>query len=179
MPIDLPLKEDKRIIWAIWIFTVLVFALVIILHELPKAASMPAIMQNAPGFHAFLNGSCALFLLLSLWAIKNKNVALHKTLNTLAMVFSLVFLLSYVIFHYFSGDTSYGGAYKGLYRFILLTHILLAGLSLPFILLAYYRGLIGNISKHKKLVRFVYPVWLYVTITGVLVYLFLKPYYQF
>jgi len=170
---------DKRIIAGIWIFTVLVFVLVIILHELPQVENMPAWMAGAPGFHALLNGSCAILLLSSLWAIKLKNVALHKRLNSAAMLLSLVFLLSYVLFHYFSGDTSYGGEVKAIYLFVLLSHIILAALSLPFILLAYYRGFIGDIVKHRKLVRFVYPIWLYVCITGVMVYLFLRPYYDF
>jgi len=170
-------KESKTVVWAIWIFTAAVFALVVILHELPQAESMPSWMYGAPKFHALLNGSCALLLIASLIAIKSKNVALHKRLNTTAMLFSLIFLLSYVVFHYFSGDTKYGGEHKGLYLFILLTHIVLAAASLPFILLAYYRGLTGTIDKHKRLVRFTYPIWLYVCITGVMVYFFLAPYY--
>ncbi len=173
------MKEDKRIIWAIWVFTAVVFGLVIVLHELPQAESMPAWMSNAPLFHALLNGTCALLLIAALIAVKGKKIALHKKLNTGAMLLSLIFLLSYVVFHYFSGDTVYGGDMKGLYYTILLSHILLAGLSLPFILLSYYRGLIGNVDKHKKLVRFTYPVWLYVCVTGVAVYLFLAPYYAF
>ncbi|MDA0714550.1 MAG: DUF420 domain-containing protein [Bacteroidetes bacterium] len=173
------MKEDKRIIWGIWAFTAVVYILVIILHELPQAEYMPSWMTGAPRFHAVLNGSCTLFLLASLWSIKNKKIGLHKTFNTAAMLFSLIFLLSYVVFHYFSGDTVYGGEYKSLYYFVLISHVVLAALSLPFILLAYYRGYTGAIDKHKKLVRFTYPVWLYVTITGVLVYLFLQPYYAF
>jgi putative membrane protein len=173
------MKKDKRIVYGIWAFTAIVYLLVIILHELPQAESMPAWMVNLPAFHAALNGSCFLLLIASLMAIKRRNVALHKAFNTTAMLLSLVFLLSYVVFHYFSGDTQYGGDHRGLYLFILLTHILLAALSLPFILLAYYRGYAGQVSKHKKLVRFTYPVWLYVTLTGVMVYLFLKPYYAF
>jgi len=95
------------------------------------------------------------------------------------MLLSVTFLFSYVLFHYFSGDTIYGGDYKTAYYIILISHILLAGLSLPFILLAYYRGHIGAIDKHKRMVRYIYPVWLYVCITGVIVYLFLAPYYSF
>lgn len=173
------MQEDKRIVSGIYVFTAAVYALVIILHELPKAAFMPEWMQHLPMFHAFLNGSCTLFLIASLVAIKSKNILMHKSLNTMAMLFSLIFLLSYVTYHYFSGDTRYLGDYKGLYYFILISHIFLAALSLPFILLAYYRGLIGQIEKHKKLTRFTYPIWLYVTITGVMVYLFLAPYYEF
>lgn len=171
------MRENKAIIWGIWIFTLIVWGLVIVLHELPKADGMPVWMAKAPQFHALLNGSCALLLIASLMAVKRKDIKRHRLLNTLAMLLSVIFLLSYVIYHYFSGDTSYGGNYKGLYYTILLTHILLAGLSLPFILLSYYRGLSGSIDKHKRLVRFTYPVWLYVCITGVVVYLFLAPYY--
>jgi putative membrane protein len=93
------------------------------------------------------------------------------------MVLSVVFLLSYVLYHATNTATKYEGSYIGLYYSILFTHITLAGLSLPAILLAYYRGSIGDIERHKKIVRFTYPVWLYVALTGVLVYLFLKPYY--
>jgi len=173
------IKEDKRIVWAIWIFTAVVFGLVIVLHELPQADGMPEWMRSAPKFHAILNGSCALLLVGSLLAIKSKQIGMHKRLNTLAMLSSLVFLLSYVTYNYFAGNTSYGGEHNGLYLFVLLSHILLAGLSLPFILLSYYRGLTGTIDKHKRLVRFTYPVWLYVCITGVMVYLFLAPYYAY
>lgn len=173
------MKEDKRIIWAIWIFTAVVFGLVVILHELPKAEGMPDWMRNAPRFNAIINGTCAILLISSLIAIKNKRIQLHRRLNTSAMILSVVFLLSYVIFHYFSGDTIYQGDYKAVYYVILISHVILAALSLPFILLAYYRGHIGAIERHKRLVRFTYPVWLYVCITGVIVYLFLAPYYAF
>jgi len=172
-------KEDKRVVWAIWIFSLIVFAVVVILHELPKAENMPSWMLQAPKFNAILNGSCGVLLISSLLAVKRKNIALHRKLNTLAMLLSVTFLFSYVLFHYFSGDTIYGGDYKTAYYIILISHVLLAGLSLPFILLAYYRGHIGAIDKHKRMVRYIYPVWLYVCITGVIVYLFLAPYYSF
>ena len=110
-------------------------------------------------------------------AIKNKNVELHKKFNSVAMLFSLVFLLSYVVYHFFSPETQYEGNYREFYLIILLSHIALAAISLPFILIAYYRGFVGNIEGHKKIVKTVYPVWLYVSFTGVLVYLFLSPYY--
>lgn len=171
------MKESKAVVWGIWIFTFIVWSLVIVLHELPEADAIPTWMSNAPQFHALLNGSCALLLIASLMAVRRKDIVRHRLLNTLAMLLSVVFLLSYVVYHYYSGDTVYGGEYKGVYYAILLTHILLAGLSLPFILLSYYRGLSGSIDKHKRLVRFTYPVWLYVCITGVVVYLFLAPYY--
>ncbi len=171
------MNPNKNIIRGIYAFSAAVYALVIVLHELPGASEIPSFVQFQPLTHAIINGTCFLFLIGALIAIKNKNVQLHKKLNTGAMLLSLVFLLSYVVYHFFAGDTAYLGEYKSIYYFILLTHILLAGLSLPFILLAYYHGFIGNVPKHKKMVRFVYPVWLYVTFTGVIVYWFLAPYY--
>ncbi|UTW63447.1 DUF420 domain-containing protein [bacterium SCSIO 12741] len=169
--------NNKKAHWIIWSFTIAVFALVIILHEMPGAESAPAFTAFQPMLHAIINGTCFILLLASLFAVKSKNIPLHKGLNTLAMILSLVFLLSYVVYHHFTGDTSYGGDYRGLYLFILLTHIPLAGLSLPFILYAYYFGMTNQIGQHKTLVRYTYPVWLYVTLTGVLVYVFLAPYY--
>ncbi|MCH9822833.1 MAG: DUF420 domain-containing protein [Bacteroidetes bacterium] len=171
------MRPNKNIIRGIYLFSALVYALVIVLHELPGAEVAPEFTVYQPLMHSIINGTCFILLLLSLSFIKRGNVAMHKRLNTTAMLLSVLFLLSYVVYHYFAGDTAYLGDYKGLYIFILITHILLAGLSLPFILLAYYHGFIGNIVKHKKMVRFVFPVWLYVTFTGVIVYLFLAPYY--
>lgn len=172
-------QEDKRIVWGIYVFTAIVFALVVLLHELPKADSVPSFAYFLPKLNAFINGTCFLLLIVSLIAIKNKKVALHQKLNTTAMVLSVVFLLSYVLYHYFTEDTKYGGDYKGFYYFILATHIILAAVSLPFILLAYYRGFLGDIKKHRRLVKITYPMWVYVTFTGVMVYLFLAPYYPY
>ena len=171
------MKEDKRVIWGIYLFTVVVYVLVIVLHEMPKAGYVPEFTAFQPLLHATINGSCFLLLISSLYHVKRRNISMHKKLNTGAMILSVVFLLSYVVYHYFAPETKYGGDQKGLYYFILASHIILAGISLPMILLAYYRGLTNNIVKHKKLVRFTYPVWLYVTFTGVLVYVFLSPYY--
>ena len=171
------IKDDKRIVIGIWVFTAVVYALVMSLHYIPKLEDAPAFTKQLPLFHAALNGSCFVLLVLSLIAIKKKKVSLHRKFNTVAMIFSVVFLLSYVLYHATNNDTKYDGDFTGVYYFVLLTHILLAGLSLPAILLAYYRGLIGDVEKHKRIVRFTYPIWLYVALTGVLVYVFLKPYY--
>ena len=163
----------KSIIALIWIFTALVYALVIVLHELPKSDWAPSFISTLPALNAVINGTCFTLLVVSFFVIRRGNVSLHKRLNTSAMILSVLFLLSYVTNHFFSGDTVYMGSFKGLYYFVLITHILLAGVSLPFILLAYYHGFIDNRAKHRKLVKFVYPMWLYVTFTGVLVFLFL------
>lgn len=171
------IKPVKYMPTYIWVFTVIVFALVTFLHYLPQADTTPEFAKALPMVNAFINGTCALLLITSLIAIKYKKIGLHQRLNTTAMLLSVFFLISYVIYHYLSGETKYGGENKGLYVFILLTHIAFAGLSLPAILFAFYYGLTGNIKKHRKIVKFTYPVWLYVTITGVLVYVLLSPYY--
>jgi len=170
-------KESKAIICGIYAFTAVVFILVILLHEMPSPGNAPSFIGIFPKLNSIINGTCFLILVSSLIAIKNHKVKIHKNLNTLAMLLSMLFLLSYVFYHLFADDTKYGGDFSGIYYFILITHVILAGLSLPFILLAYYRGFIGDIAKHRKMVKFVYPVWLYVTFTGVLVYLLLSPYY--
>ncbi len=170
-------KLDKRVVYGIYAFTAVVYALVIILHEMPQASFVPGFVQYLPLLNAIINGTCFLLLVGALVAIKQKNVSLHKTLNSTAMVLSVVFLLSYVLNHFFSGDTIYGGEQKGVFYFILFTHIVLAGLSLPFILLAYYKAYAGDLMGHRKMVKYTYPMWVYVTFTGVLVYAFLAPYY--
>ncbi len=170
-------KIDKRITRFIWVFTAIVFALVIVLHELPRMDWQPPFILFLPKLNAIINGTVFALLISTLLAIKKKNIQLHKTVNTAAMILSVLFLLSYVTSHYFSGDTIYGGDMKGLYYFDLITHVVLAGLSLPMILFSYYYGYLNLVHKHKKLVRFTYPIWLYVTFTGVLVYIFLAPFY--
>lgn len=173
-------EGGKDIPWlkkGIVIFTILVYGVVIVLHEKEFDIEAPSFTLYQPLLHAILNGSTFLVLLFALFAIKQKKVELHKKLTSLGMLLSLVFLLSYVLYHTLAGSTTYGGDYSGLYYFILATHIILAGLSLPFILFAYYRGFIGDYTKHKKIVKFTYPVWLYVALTGVVVFLFLAPYY--
>lgn len=172
--------ESKKLKIGIWIFTIVVYALVIILHELPKPNDAPAFTKGLPLLNACINGTCFVLLILSLVMVKKKNILMHQRLNTLAMILSVFFLLTYVLYHSTNNDTPYpeGASYRGAYYFILLTHVVLAGLSLPAILFAYYKAMVGNITAHRKIVRYTYPVWLYVTITGVIVYLFLAPYYS-
>ena len=148
-----------------------------------------------PKLNAFLNGSCSILLLFSLWAIKNKNIERHKKLNISAFILSVLFILSYVTAHYFIPDTKFGdlnhdeimspkesnivSGIKPLYVIILLSHIFLAVAVLPMVLLSFYYGLTDQREKHKKLTRFSYPIWLYVTVTGVIVYLMIAPYYNY
>ncbi len=106
---------------------------------------------------------------------------MHKRINLTACVLSTVFLLSYVLFHSFGVETRFPAEhpYRSLYLVVLSTHILLAAIVLPLVLLSLYRGLTNQVSLHKKIVRWSYPIWLYVTISGVVVYLMISPYYKF
>jgi len=189
--------SEKGVKLTIYIATVAVCALVVVLNQkwIPHPDTFPNFIYKLPMVNAFLNGTCTLLLLASLWAIKNKNIQLHKKLNLTAFVFSTVFLLCYVTAHYFIPDTKFGdvdhdgimsasesaavSGIKPVYVIILLTHIFFAVAVLPMILISFYYGLTDQREKHKKLTRFSYPIWLYVTVTGVVVYLMVSPYYNY
>lgn len=133
-----------------------------------------------PAFHAIVNTIGAVFLILALYFIKAKNIPMHRNMIFGAMICSFFFLLSYVAYHFTTPETKYckEGTIRIIYFIILISHIILAGLSLPFILLTFNRGFTYSVEKHKKLARWVYPVWLYVMITGPVVYLMLRPCYS-
>jgi putative membrane protein len=144
--------------------------------------------------NAFINFSVTILLLAGLWAIKRKKYLLHKRIMVAAIILSILFLVSYICHHLFAGETKFGdidhngivsldektmaGSLRIVYYFILGTHIPLAGIILPFILFTAYRSLTGEYERHKKLARITWPVWLYVAITGVAVYLMISPYYR-
>jgi len=163
--------------------SIVVFLLVVILNRrlLPAPQSVPDFVKYLPGLNAIINGTCSVLLLVSLWAIKNKMIRVHKIINLSTFGLSALFLVSYVLFHYFIAETTFGGegVIRTVYYTILVSHIILAAIVLPLILLSFYHALNGNFAKHKRIVRFSYPIWLYVTITGVVVYLLISPYYNF
>ncbi len=132
-----------------------------------------------PLLNACLNGSAFVFLIAALIAIRYKMVAVHKFFTSTAVLFSALFLISYIAFHYTTPETTYGGegSIKAIYYFVLISHILLSAVIVPLALLAYAHGFSGRYQKHKRIVRFAYPLWLYVTLTGVIVYLMISPYY--
>ncbi len=175
--------NDKLIFRLALVVSIVVFVLVVVLNKrvLNPPTEFPEFIYKLPLLHAVINGSCAVILILSLRAIRRKNVALHKRLNLTAFGLSALFLLSYVTFHFFVPETTYGGdgAMRIVYYIILISHIILAAVVLPLILLSFWHGLQNNVDKHKRIVRFSYPIWLYVAITGVLVYLMISPYYNF
>lgn len=135
--------------------------------------------SSLPFFHAILNGSTAILLLAGFVIIKNKNEKAHKISMMAAFILSSVFLVSYVISKLTNDPTHFKGegVIRGVYFFILITHIVLSIAVLPLALFSIYRGLTGEIEKHKKIVKWTFPIWMYVAITGVMVYLFMVPYY--
>ncbi len=131
-----------------------------------------------PPFYAGINGLTAILLVSALIAIKSKNMALHQRLIQVCLVLSLLFLLCYVAYHMTSDSTPYGGDMKGLYYFILISHILLSVAVIPLVLFTYLFAWEGKFDKHKKWTRFAFPIWLYVAVTGVIIYLMISPYYK-
>lgn len=132
-----------------------------------------------PPIYAGINAATAIVLLIALWAVKNKKIELHEKLIKLAIAFSICFLVMYVAYHMTSDSTKFGGEgfVKYFYYFILITHILLSIVVIPFVLITYVRGITNNVEKHKKIAKITFPIWLYVAVTGVIVYLMIAPYY--
>jgi putative membrane protein len=189
---------DKFIFRFVAVVTIVVVLLVVLLnrHIIPGPATAPAFTPYLPMLNAVLNGTCTVLLLTSLYFIKQGNITAHKRLNILTFCLSSLFLISYVLFHYLMRkDIVYGdvngdgevlgneviqyGTLRTVYLSILIPHIILAALVLPLILLSFYRGLQMQVEKHRKLVRWAFPIWLFVTASGVVVYLMIRPFYQF
>jgi putative membrane protein len=173
--------NDKKVFQIIMALSIVVFGVVVVLYSLPKQEFIPEWAKSLPLLNATINGTCSLLLVSSLMAIKRKNMQLHKKLNITTFVLSSLFLVSYIIFHSFGVETKFpeDNPIRPFYLFILLTHIVLAAIVLPLVLVSFYFGLTGKIEKHRKVSKFTFPVWLYVTVTGVIVYLMISPYYQF
>ena len=173
--------NDKTIFKIIIALSVVVFAVVVVLYNLPKAETIPGFVKYLPALNACINGACTVLLLISYYCIRNKKVTLHKKLNIITFVLSALFLMSYILFHSFGIETKFpaDNPLRPVYLFILLTHILLAAIVLPLVLISFYFGLTGQFAKHRKTTRWSFPIWLYVTSTGVIVYLMISPYYNF
>ncbi|WP_109851473.1 DUF420 domain-containing protein [Aquimarina sp. AU58] len=132
-----------------------------------------------PPIYATINGLTAVILLAALWAIKNKNITLHGKLMKTAILCSVLFLLMYIAYHMTSDSTRFGGEgmIRYIYYFILITHIILSIVVIPFVLITYVRALAKKFDRHKKIARITFPIWLYVAVTGVIVYFMISPYY--
>lgn len=186
--------NDKKARVIILTFSAVVFAAVVALGRVKLNVNLGFDVHLFAKLNAIINSVVAFFLLAALLAVKMKNYKLHRNIMLSAMLLSVLFLLSYICHHLFAGETRFGdinhdglvdetekaavGSSRMIYYIILGTHIPLAGIILPFILFTAYRGLTGEFSKHKKLARITWPVWLYVAVTGVLVYRMISPYYQ-
>lgn len=133
-----------------------------------------------PPIYATINGLTAMLLLVSYWAIKNKRRSLHEVINKTCIGLSSAFLVMYVIYHLTSETTHYGGQgiLRSIYFFVLISHIGLSVVVIPFVLFTFSRALAGDFERHKRIAKFTFPIWLYVAVTGVIVYLMISPYYS-
>ena len=187
-------RNYKKANIIIWTASIIVFTAVAFLSEVKLNIQLsfnPHLFAKA---NAVINSMVAALLLAALFAVKAKRFLLHRNLMLAAIVLSVIFLLSYICHHLLSGETKYGdlnhdgllsadektlaGSMRYVYYFILITHIPLAGIVLPFILFTAYRALTGDYEKHIKLARITWPLWFYVAVSGIIVYAMISPYYS-
>ena len=130
-----------------------------------------------PPIYATINGLTALILVVSFVQIKRGNRKLHERLMKLAILLSVLFLVMYVLYHMTSDSTAYDGNYRTIYLMILISHIVLSVAVIPFVLITYVRAITNDIERHKKIAKISFPLWLYVAVSGVIVYIMISPYY--
>jgi putative membrane protein len=186
-------KNDKQANWLILVFSFVVFAAVMVLSKVKLNVELGFNVHFFAQLNAIINSVVSLLLIAGLMVVRQGKYQLHKRIMVTALVLSVIFLLSYISHHLLAGETRFGdinhdgdvtaeekllaGPKRIFYYIILGTHIPLAGIILPFILYTAYRALTGEWPKHVKLARITWPIWLYVSVTGVLVYLLISPYY--
>lgn len=186
-------KNDKQARLLIGVFSFVVFAAVVLLSRIKLEVDLGFDVHLFAAANAVINSLIAVLLIAALIAVKQRKYQLHKKMMMAALWLSVVFLVSYIAHHLLAGDTRYGdanldgvldeaelaavGAMRYVYLFILLTHIFLAAVILPFILFTAYRGLTAEFAAHRKLAKITWPLWLYVAITGPVVYFLISPYY--
>lgn len=163
----------------IWVFSAIVFVAVVVLDRVQVPTSGTWDVHVFARINAVINSLVSVLLLVGLFTAKSGRWSAHRATMLGAIVLSVLFLVSYILHHLFAGSTPYGGggAMKVVYYILLATHIVLAATSLPFILLTAYRSLSAQWPQHRKLAKRVWPVWFYVSVSGVLVYLMISPYY--
>lgn len=151
-----------------------------LLLGLPFKLDLGAWTSTLPHINAFVNSLTCLFLLIAFAAIRRGNVFLHRTSMLICVGLGLFFLITYVLYHITHQSTKYGGTtdIKYVYYFLLITHIILAAVVVYFVLKALYFAFNSDFERHKKIVKWAYPIWLYVSVSGVLVYLMISPYYK-
>ena len=165
-------KYNKWIV----ILSIAIPLLVAILFGVKIDAKLPVFL---PPIYASINALTSIVLIVAIWAIKNGKVKLHEKLIKTAIVFSALFLMLYVTYHMTSYSTKFGGngSIKLVYFIILISHIILSIAVIPFVLITFVRAITNNIELHKKIAKYTFPLWLYVTVSGVVVYLMIAPYY--
>jgi putative membrane protein len=170
------LNNSKKLKQAIWAVSIVIPIAVAILFTV-KIEGLD--FSFLPPVYASLNGLTAIGLIIAIAAIKNKNKTLHQRVIQLCLLFSILFLLLYVLYHMTSDTTAYGGAgaLKMVYFFLLISHILLSMVVIPIVLFSYLFAWQGDFERHKKWTKFAFPLWLYVAVSGVLVYFMISPYY--
>ena len=170
---------SKKLGTAAWIVSIVVLLLVVAMQKIKLPLPEGWSTAFLPPIHAGINAVAAVVLLVSLISIKLGNVRMHRATMVVAMILSVLFLLSYVAYHMTNDPTKYGGVgtMRTVYFLLLITHIVSAAVSLPFILFTFIAGWTNRFAAHRKLARWVFPLWLYVAITGPVCYWMLKPYY--
>jgi len=175
---NMPTQEEKKYNKWIVILSIVIPLVVAALFGIKIPNVEP--LTFLPPIYATINGITAIVLLFAFWAIKNKKIALHERLMKTAILFSATFLIMYVAYHMTSESTKFGGegTIKYFYYVVLITHILLSIIVIPFVLITYVRAITKNFERHKKIARITFPLWLYVAISGVAVYIMISPYYS-
>lgn len=187
-------RNDRKASVIIWSASIIIFAAIALLAEIKLTVNLPFNAHIFATANAIINSIVAVLLIAALVAVKSQKFILHKRIMLSAIILSVLFLISYICHHVLSGDTKYGdinhdgllsgdekalaGNMRYFYYFILLTHIPLAGIILPFILFTTYRALTADYIRHMKLARITWPIWFYVAITGVIVYWMVRPFYN-
>jgi putative membrane protein len=187
-------KNDSKARIFIYTVSVIVFAAVVVLSKVKLELDLPFNVHVFAMVNALINSAVAILLVAGLASIKMKKQLLHKKVMITAILLSVLFLLSYIAHHLLAGETKFGdldhngilsddeklqvGSVRIIYYVLLLTHIPLAAIILPFILFTAYRALTGEYDKHRKLTRITWPVWFYVAVSGVIVYWMIQPYYN-
>jgi putative membrane protein len=186
-------KNDRKASWLILSFSVFIFLAVTGLERVTLNVNLGFNPHLFALVNAVINTLVAILLLVGLFMARTRRLTIHRNIMLTAMLLSVVFLISYILHHLFAGSTLYGdldkngtvdaaektaaGSMRYVYFFLLGTHILLAGVSLPFILFTAYRALIGENERHRKIAKITWPLWFYVAVTGPLVYLMISAYY--
>jgi putative membrane protein len=187
-------KNDKKAYWLIGVFSVVVFLAVVALGKFKLNYQPEFDVHIFAKINAFINIVVAILLIAALIAIRNQKYRLHKNFMITAMLLSILFLVSYIAHHLLAGEAKFGdinhdgilsagekmqaGGIRTVYLLLLATHIVLAAIILPFILFTAYRALTSEWPAHKKLARYTWPLWLYVAVTGPVVYYLISPYYS-